>query len=104
MPSFVKLNPDQTIVKGAALLNIQGIPPAATATYTLVIDSQDTSGLYSPTNPAKTLDYSRVTTWRDEWFTCVDERTIMSKTCLLGDPMPFDTRQRDSDWLAVDVP
>jgi hypothetical protein len=40
-------------VTGAALLNIQGIPPAATATYTLVIDSQATSGLYSPTQSGK---------------------------------------------------
>ncbi len=86
---FVKLNPDQTIVKGAALLNIQGIPPAATATYTLVIDSQYTSGLYSPTNPAKTLDYSRVTTWRNEWFNAWTNE-YYEQNMLLGDPAPFD--------------
>jgi hypothetical protein len=67
---FVKLNQNQTIVKGAALLNIQGIPPAATATYTLVIDAAEpgpsANKLYSPYIVG---DYSDMVAWNTVYET-----------------------------------
>ena len=85
---FCKLNTAQTILRGAALLNIQGIPPASTATYTLVIDSQDASGLYSPTDNSPQLDYSRASVWRTEWFNEWTNESY-SQDHLAGDPSPL---------------
>jgi hypothetical protein len=53
-------------VTGAAYLNIQGIPPAATATYTLVIDAASPGSLYSP-DVAR--DYSEMVVWNSVYET-----------------------------------
>jgi hypothetical protein len=53
-------------VTGAAYLNIQGIPPAATATYTLVIDAASPGSLYSPDIVG---DYSDMVAWNTVYET-----------------------------------
>jgi hypothetical protein len=87
---FVKRVADAPAVTSAALLNLQGVPPNVTATYTLLISGWS-NPLYSPYDTAITIDYSRVTTlsieWLDYWE---DPPTPYVQDVLQGDPPPYE--------------
>lgn len=92
----------QGSVKGAALLNIQSIPPAATATYTLVADAQDNTGLYGLIDYSLVFDYSRVDEWSTEW---IDEwaaqPTGYTQDHKAGDNAPNFNDPNPNGWRAV---
>lgn len=87
---FFKTQSPAVYVTAAALLTIQGVPGAATSTYTLLIDPNNGSAVYSPIIDD---DYSEVDSWITVWEMInatqgSTEVIYITQDLAAGDPIP----------------